>query len=293
MKNYISVNIVSQSLLLGKCIQDNDCYDMKKIEQLKLPYGVTMPISLDFAIQCDWMSDKDSRLSFTDNGHAIINMFDGESIGSDLWRRILYVYIISCNPAWCKRIPYGRREAYLFMNEEEQRCFSEAGLIESQDETVIEWWDLLAEKERSKMDTLLNDVGRKGEKLTMKYEEKRTGIKPVWCSIESNLSGYDILSRKSSSGDEKILIEVKTSSQSLETANAIISRHEWDIAVLKNNYSRYLFYLWVIHGTKKQLAIINVDEMKHHIPDDNELGKWESLNVPFSAFAKFFKTADL
>ena len=46
-------------------------------------------------------------------------------------------YITVCRPVWAKRIPYGRKEAYLIMNEEEKRCFDEAALMESIDESVL------------------------------------------------------------------------------------------------------------------------------------------------------------
>lgn len=293
MKEYISVNIVAQSLLLGKSIKDNDCYTIEKIRQLRLPYGINLNSSLDFAIQCQWVSNVDTNVVLTDYGNTIIEMFDGHSISMQLWRRILYIYITVCSPAWCRRIPYGRREAYLFMNEEEQRCFDEAGLVDSQDESVIDWWDMLANEERTKSDAALGDIGRKGERLTLAYEELRTGVKPNWRSIETNLSGYDILSQRSSNEKEKLLIEVKTSTQQLETACAIISRHEWDVASMKNNRNRYLFYFWALSGNGNRLAIINVDEMSSHIPDDNESGKWENVSIPFDAFKEMFENCEL
>lgn len=293
MKEYISVNIVAQSLLLGKSIKNNDCHTIENIRQLRLPYGINLNSSLDFAMQCQWVSNVNADVVFTDNGNNIIEMFDGQSISMQLWRRILYIYITVCSPAWCRRIPYGRREAYLFMNEEEQRCFEEAGLVDSQDESVIDWWDTLANEERNRSNAALGDIGRRGERLTMAYEELRTGVKPNWRSIETNLSGYDILSQRSSNEKEKLLIEVKTSNQQLETACANISRHEWNVAVMKNNRSRYFFYFWALSGHGNRLAIINVDEMSNHIPEDNESGKWENVNIPFNAFREMFENCEL
>lgn len=127
-----------------------------------------------------------------------------------------------------------------------------------------------------------------GERLTMKFEEMRTGVKPDWHSIETNRSGYDILSRRSSEDGDSLLIEVKSSSQPLETACAIISRHEWDVASLLNNQGRYLFYIWKLGTATNQLAIITVEEMSCHIPLDHEYGTWESVHIPFVAFADRF-----
>lgn len=116
----------------------------------------------------------------------------------------------------------------------------------------------------------------------------RTGCKPDWCSIESNLSGYDILSLRSATNDEHILIEVKTSTEELANARCIVSRHEWTLAQCSNNISRYFFYLWNIVRGKKLLAIVSVQDMSQHIPVDNMDGQWEYVSVPFRAFSNKF-----
>lgn len=288
MKNYISVNVVSQSLILTKCIRDNNCCRMSELKELSLPYGVNLSVALAFAIQCGWISDMGDVFSFTEGGNKIAEMFNGLVIGTELWKKILYLYISACQPAWAKRIPYGRKEAYIFMNEEEQRCFIESGLVSSQKDDVLTWWDMLAETQRFKQNALLDDIGRRGERLTMKFEEMRTGVKPDWHSIETNRSGYDILSQRSSEDSDSLLIEVKSSSQPLETACAIISRHEWEVASLPNNQMRYLFYFWKLGTVANQLAIITVEEMSCHIPIDHECGVWENVRIPFAIFADRF-----
>ena len=288
MKNYISVNVVSQSLLLINSIKKNYCYSKKEIRLLKLPYGINHDIATAFALQCGWLLDDGTSLSFTEVGAEIESQFNGESIGPKLWKIILSTYISECHPAWSARIPYGRTEAFIFMNEEEQRCFLEAGLIDNFDDDVISWWDSLAEIVRMKNSVSKDDIGRTGEKLTLKYEEERTGVKPNWKSIETNLCGYDILSQKSSTDTSQLLIEVKSSTRSINDAEAIISRNEWDIASLENNNDRYLFYFWCLYSETNKLAIISVDQMRNHIPADQESGKWESMSIPFSIFEKFF-----
>ncbi len=137
---------------------------------------------------------------------------------------------------------------------------------------------------------MLDDVGRSGEQLTIQYEEIRTGFTPDWRSIESNLAGYDILSQRSAENSEKILIEVKSSMQPVESACLIISRHEWDTAKMKNNLLRYLFYLWDLSTNEQKLAIIGAKDMCSQIPNDSESGLWESVRVPFRIFADQFKT---
>ena len=56
-----------------------------------------------------------------------------------------------------------------------------------------------------KKDLSLDDVGRKGERLTLQYEELRTNVKPDWRSIETNLSGYDVLSQRSKTDNTPLL----------------------------------------------------------------------------------------
>ena len=288
MNTYISVNVVSQSLLLIECINKNSCHSLSDVAQLKLPFGINSNISFDFAEQCKWLITSNSDIRFSPEGSQILAMFNGETITESLWRVILSQYISVCQPAWVKRIPYGRKEAYLVMNEEEQRCFSEAGLIDSQADAVLTWWDSLAEIERIKKQEQNNEVGRQGEKLTMRYEEVRTGVKPDWRSIESNLAGYDILSQRSADNKEKILIEAKASTKPMENACAIISRHEWETASMANNKGRYYFYFWCISSAKTILARIAVNEIRPHMPIDGTTGLWDNAQIPFSAFSCHF-----
>ena len=290
MSTYISVNVVSQSLLLASYIQKNNCTSIDEIQQIKLPVYINRVIAFDFAKQCKWIAQSGRNISFTAIGKDISHRFNGLMIDPELWRLILHRYITVCQPAWAKRIPFGRKEAYLFMNEEEQRCFVEADLIDNYDQDVVEWWDKLAEAERIKKDATLDDIGRAGERMTLEYEELRTGFKPDWISIESNLAGYDILSQSAANNSEKILIEVKSSRKSMENAALIISRHEWDTAKLRNNLHRYLFYLWDLSTSDQKLAVISAEEMTAHIPDDNEYGTWESVRVPFKVFLNQFRS---
>ena len=293
MNIYISVNIISQALILMNCIQKNHCKSIQEASQIKLPFGVTFDTSIAFAKQCEWINSSDSNIKYTEMGNKIISLFNGDFISKPLWCLILSRYISICQPVWAKRIPYGRQEAFIYMSEEEQRCFIEAGLIESQEDDVIQWWDSLADIERKRQNIITTELGRKGERLTLLYEERRTGEKPDWRSIETNVAGYDIMSQRSESNKEKLLIEVKTSTMPVESAVAIISRHEWNIATLENNKKRYFFYFWIINGSQLKLAIIDVDTMAPHMPIDGDTGNWENTKIPFSAFISKFNNTNL
>lgn len=288
MKTYISVNIVSQALLLVSAINKYNCSCLQEIQQLKLPYGVNRDASLSFLRQCKWVLVANESYNLSEHGRIIVNSFNGVMIDPLLWRKILAGYIESCEPAWAKRIPYGRKEAYLIMTAEEQRCFTEAGLMDSTDPDVIEWWDNIAEFERAKKDASLLDIGREGERITMLFEQQRTGVAPDWISIDSNLSGYDILSRRINNSDDSILIEVKTSYKPIEDSICVITRNEWETAQRNNNVNRYYFYVWKLSTSKKSLAIVDVKRMKQYIPVDSSEGKWQEVSVPFTAFKDLF-----
>lgn len=290
MKNYISVNIVPQALLLLLAMEEHSCDTPEKVAQLKTVYGVNKRTALSFARQCHWISDSDSRIIITIRGNQILSRFTGSIINQALWRMILSDYIAACHPIWARRIPYGRKEAYIIMNEEEQRCFDEAGLMDSVSTDVIDWWDSLAKIEREKKNMLKEEIGRKGELFTMRFEKERTGINPYWSAVESNLAGYDILSVRSHENREQILIEVKTTMQSIEVASCSITRHEWDTATRHNNAERYFFYLWCIGTAGNNLAIIDVKDMAEQIPSDMNQGKWENATVPYSVFIGRFSS---
>lgn len=292
MRNYISVNIVPQSLLLLSAIREHRCDTLEKVFQLKMAYGINKQSALDFAEQCRWLVMQGSTIAFSPRGGEILEKFDGSYISQDLWRSILHDYILVCQPIWARRIPYGRKETYLIMNREEQRCFVEAGLIDSIDSAVVTWWDALAEQERGKNIKNKGRTGRYGERLTICYEEKRTGVAPYWTALESDLAGYDISSRRSATDGDQILIEVKTSTQDLAHAICVITRHEWETALRDNNINRYIFYLWCVYAEKKLLAIISTSEMSSQIPVDTNSGRWESVRIPFLTFEEHFITVE-
>lgn len=288
MKTYISVNIVSQALLLISAIKKHGCDSVRQVNQLQLTYGANRDAAMRFLRQCGWIEVDNDAVAFTRYGERIAASFDGYQIDRTLWRAILSGYIEKSRPAWSRRIPYGRKEAYLIMSQEEQRCFDEAGLMGDTDADVIGWWDMLAERERSKRDASRLDIGREGERFTILYERQRTGVVPEWVSVESNIAGYDILSCRARNSDESILIEVKSSRKPMEKARCIITRREWETAQRRNNIDRYFFYIWKLSDNENLLAIVGVSRMQSYIPADTGDGRWEEASVPYTAFEDLF-----
>lgn len=283
MRSYISTGRLSETLLLLSAIKNYHCNNIDDTDQLTIGLWINKQAAYDFAIQCAWIKQNKGIIEFTDRGDSILHDFDGHEITPPLWRRILYDYISICRPAWANMIPYGRREAYLFMTNDEKRCFNESGLMVGTDDDIVSWWDRLALLFRGEHSEELEDVGRIGEKLTLKYEEKRTQIPPIWESIDSNKSGYDILSKKDSNSKESILIEVKSSFKPLSQAKMILTRNEWDVASCGYNINRYYFYLWLL-GQPKQLAIVPAKSFVGHIPNEIGGGRWKEVELSFDLF---------
>ena len=289
MNTYISLGVVTETLLFLETATRLNCYNTSELGRLRKKY-VDTGIVTAFASTNGWILLSNNTFKLTDSGLQLLKLFDGHFISPALWRRVLMDYINAYQPIWAKRIPAGRKEAFLFMSDEEKRCFLNAELMEipaSQD--VIKWWDAIAEKERKSKEASLLQTGREGEESTIRYEIKRTGHLPVWQSIETNLAGYDIISKETENTDARdILIEVKSSKQDINCAFTIVTRHEWEVANYKNNLRRYFFYVWLL-GESKQMAKITVEEMSAHIPIEAGEGSWEEVKIPFSAFESKFQ----
>lgn len=240
---------------------------------------------IDVIKQCGWMAESSrNTLELTDRGYMVIA--GDASAEETAFRVMLSDYIVAFCPVWCYRIPYGRSEATFMMSKDERACFQEAGLLsDSPDDDIVEWWDSLSSIIRKKQDDKKNNCGRSGEKMTLAYEEKRTGVKPKWMSIDSNLAGYDVLSQVSTEDSSKLLIETKASELDLENAFCHITLNEWRTATTAKNY---LFYFWIL-GTTNQLATINVSQITPYIPTNNLSGEWESVKIPFYSFKEFFQ----
>ena len=290
MNAYISLGRVSESLLMLQAVQQFACNKASDIHQLKITYGINRDAAFEFVKQCGWITVSNDEIRITDSGDEVLKIFKGGEITKPLWRGILRNYILSSRPTWASLIPRGRKETYLFMSTEEKRCFNEAGLMDSPSDVIVQWWDALSAIMRHEKEDDKSDIGRAGEKLTMEFEEARTHSKPIWESIESNLVGYDIISRQAEDNDQRILIEVKSSSQPYSYADFIISRNEWDVAMTPMNAGRYYFYLWNL-SSSPTLAILTPTDIFDHIPVDAGGGRWKEVKLPFSLFESKFVIA--
>lgn len=277
----LSVDILwSTRLLLKRIIE----YNLNCVDDIYLPSvsSVNLDVLLDLAESCNWISIEESHIAVGERACEILKSSDF----SDQARIMLADYVMNVNPAWAKRIPYGRKESFIFMSKDEQACFYEAGLMNDEpDNRDIKWWDQIANYIRSQDDLFRNETARKGELYTVLYESNRTGKKPQWISIDSNLTGYDVISCVSKDNKARLLIEVKCSELSINNAEFYITAHEWHTAC---NSSNFLFYLWCLYDNKKQLAIVKPSTILPYIPTNNETGKWQTVRILFNSFKQMF-----
>ncbi|RUL47230.1 DUF3883 domain-containing protein [Lysinibacillus antri] len=232
-------------------------------------------IVLEVAESFNWIQlDLEGNLSVTVKGNEILTQKDM------LYAlRVQLKHLIEMvKPSWSYLIHKGRKEAFQYFPSDVKQCFKEAELINSYDRDVIEWWDILALAVRGKqLDTQL-EIGRTGEELSLEYERKRVNKEPVWQSIESNLSGFDILSVVSLEESTPLRIEVKTSTNVSGTFTFYLTRNEWNVAETSENY---LFHLWILSETP-EIFIIDKNAIAKHIPTNQGNGSWENVKIIFT-----------
>lgn len=234
---------------------------------------------LELSQDCDWVSiNKEGIIQVTERG---MNILTQANYTSQL--RVQIVDMIErYQPTWAKRIPNGRAEARSALSKEAEQCFKEAGLLDTWDDDLIKWWDVLGQVARARKASELLQIGRLAESLSIQHEETRTGIKPKWQSLESNFSGYDVLSQLSDVDCAPLKIEVKGSTLSKKEAVFTITRNEW---VTATNSDNYIIHLWLIKSNPIEFVAVNRAQLDPHIPTNQGSGTWETVRIPFKAFS--------
>lgn len=242
---------------------------------------------LNLCTRCGWLElDGDGLLRNSSRGEWLRTT----SSYQDCLRHQLRDVIVSLQPAWSKKLLHGRCEFSRYAPADVVQCFADAGLlVASITETVVDWWDELAQLARGLRSAALSAVGRKAERLTLAYELERTGSEPFWQSLESSFSGYDVLSISSQEDQTPLQIEVKASELRIKEAWFHLTSHEWECA---QQARAHRFHLWQL-GKQQQLAIIRLEDIEHHICSNRGEGQWETLKVPFHSFSKFFNYVPL
>jgi hypothetical protein len=236
---------------------------------------------LAIAQTLDWVGiNEHGHLTPTPSGERLLGI-DGYA---PLLRQMLLDYIDIERPNWIQNASSGRARVMAFAGPEIAQVLVEANLASGTDDVTVAFWDTLAARARGQKDSTLNDIGRKGERLSLAYEAQRTKRAAKWISIESNEDGYDILSVVDADNLSKLSIEVKTSTIGLG-GSFYLSTNEWERA---KETSYHLFHLWDISKTPPRLGIISVESMREHVPANKGTGEWQSVKVPLIAFETEF-----
>jgi hypothetical protein len=266
--------------IVSSCPMDRDQYLWSFRTILVSPAEGVLILST----RCGWIGiDEKLSLDVTEMGRKVQEL---PTVEGKL-RQQIKDYIQAVQPSWAKLLSAGRAESLPFMPPPARQCFYEAALdgLPAGDE-VVEWWDDLAAAARGRTADYLAKVGRDGERCSIRYEEDRVGRRPEWHSIESNKSGYDLLSITTSSDPVELQIEVKASQRPILYATFHVSRNEWEAA---ENAQSYVFHLWSLTPTGKSLAVLTPDDVAAHVPAENGAGRWESTEIPYRVFDRLFK----
>lgn len=229
---------------------------------------------LELCFKCGWLRFKpDGSIVPTERGLSISKLKYTEALLLQL-EDMIKIY----NPSWASLIPKGREETKHFLPESVKQCFNEAGLLGELSDELVDFWDKLALAYRNVKQERLLELGREGERFSIIFEESRTGRIPKWQSIESNLSGYDLISTLNTDENKPLMIEVKATSTNINYASFYISRNEWETA---SNTSNYVFHLWSLDKKCRTLYIVSKEKVKPHIAMDQNDGNWQSIEIPF------------
>lgn len=281
----LSTNVVTALLTLLERISSNVFNSYNDMCIAPAVAQINIEDVYEFATACKWTECGGDSPSVTKTGEELVEIYTSGRY-EQCFRMVLYYYILYIRPIWSNRIPYGRKEASLFMSKDEKACFMEGNLLSDNPSlTTVEWWDKLAALIRKDLDDEKTSIGRIGERLTIGYERTRTLKEPYWISIDSNLTGYDIKSVISKEDKRPILIEVKASTLGISKAEFYVTVNEWNTAA---SNGRYYFYLWLIANEQSQLAILTPKQIEKYLPVNQDIGSWELAKIPFIAFENEF-----
>lgn len=225
--------------------------------------------------------DKSDKVSISDRGTKIQEL----PLLFNKIRWLILDFLDSEKPEWLTLLSGGRADTMRYVPEEISQTFDECELIEREDVDIVKFWSRLMVIARVQKDMDLSDVGANGELLTIMYEQERTGEQPIWISLDRPGAGYDVRSIISKSNSDALRIEVKMSIKEIKSAYFYISRNQWNCAIKRANFK---FYVWSVIGDSSNLAILDPDQIKCHIPNDVCNGEWQSIKIPFVAIRNCF-----
>jgi hypothetical protein len=278
----ITVGILYDAQKLMRTVNSSQVTTAELLASFRRLEVADLPLVLKLAQDCQWI-----ELSHTD---AIVLSTQGRRIhdmeNSALQLRYQLRDVLSfVSPSWAKKIADGRSEALRVMPEAVQQIFSEADLLGEWTDDLVAWWDDIGLAARSRRNERNLKIGRSAERLSIEYEEQRTGCKPKWTCAETNYAGYDLLSVVARDERRPCAIEVKGSSLRLSEARFILSRNEWEVA---EENSDYRLHLWLVRNQQqdalRDLRVVTSSQLATHVPTDCGVGEWSTVAIPFAPF---------
>ena len=208
--------------------------------------------------------------------------------GKVFYQSCIKAVLVNYHPVWARAMQQGRKRFVGSLNQNDQDIFEAAGLlIDPPPMEMVLWWDMVVGHARLGSDLKKMLQAREAEQNSIEYEKNKLlslGIErdPVWIGLDDNFAGYDVLSFELI--DNKIvhlMIEVKSTIAS--PLRFILTRHEWEKAEELRN--AYRFHVWDMKKSPVELFALTVDQIRPHIPSDNEKGKWKQAEILLSVNA--------
>ena len=281
----LSVGFLSHSVHLLRLVENQPGINIEKLTLLAtkddlLLRGNHLEI-IDGLLSYKWIEDENGNVKLSDSLPSPTE--ENEIL---VQRELLWLFILSSNPTWVRRMKGGIMDTRDGISSSNMiQVFRDLGLflpIEEISDEAIEWWRRASYHSRMISDDKLIETGNRGEMLTIRYERERTNSKPKYMAMDSSSHGYDIKSQVSGTDPTPLMIEVKSSQWPNFRARLHLTRNELDTCL--ENQKNYVFHLWDLSSDKERLLVVSPEEMLKHVPKDSGKGKWESLEVPFSAF---------
>ncbi|MBX5248780.1 MULTISPECIES: DUF3883 domain-containing protein [unclassified Rhizobium] len=206
--------------------------------------------------------------------------------GTLFYRECVMSLLIKEMPTWAKLMTLGRGRFIKRLQGDEYRdirsIFRESGLLSDPPSFEdISWWDKVTSHVRFRTTAEHIARSREAERLTLEREKfflANEGIDrmPRWIAIDDNTVGYDVLSyRKLGESLANFLIEVKSTIAS--PMRFILTRNEWEVA--EGAGEAYIFHIWDMTKNPPILHTRTTEEIRPHIPNDNERGRWKDAEI--------------
>lgn len=281
----LTPGLAQSALELMRLLQRQSLGITELLAGLKRIGNMATADALDLAQTLNWLSlTTDGVLRATPAGERVVAITRYDLA----LRQIMLDFVDFVRPDWLQNATYGRARVLSFAGIGVAQTLVEAGVASGIDDSVVGFWDALAARARGQKDDRMLAIGRTGERLSLAYEERRTGTPARWIALDSNQDGYDILSIAAEGSHMPLTIEVKTSTIGL-SGLIHLTRPEWLHAL---DSSAHVFHLWHLQTKDSpQLAIVSPSEMASHIPVDVGTGLWREVQIPFRTFSGRFAEA--